>query len=206
MSFDEFFRRRLTQSTNDVYRGRQLAKLPEDLRTYQHIIEETQPEAIVELGTSYGASAIWFADQLRMLTHDGGLVVTVDLHEPKRRIDDLAVCFVKGDLEDQQVVDRVHDLVGDGRAMVVEDSAHSYSSTMLALGLYSDLVASHCYFVVEDGAVDEPDIVPAEWHDRGVQKAVERFCAERPDFQRQWLAPYGITSNHGGWLQRDGHG
>lgn len=201
----DFYRQRLAQSVSESYRGRKMAKLPEDLRTYQHIIEDTQPEVIVELGTHEGGSAQWFADQSLLLTprtYGGSVVVTVDTHQRGKPIDDPAIRFIQGSLTDQRVVDEVHREVGGRRAMVVEDSAHTYDITIQALTLYSGLVASGCYFVVEDGAVDEPAIVPGEWHHRGVQKAVTRFCEERPDFERQWLAPYGITSNHGGWLKR----
>ena len=48
MSMTDYWADRLTQTMTDTYRDRRIAKLPEDLRVYQHIIWETQPEFFIE--------------------------------------------------------------------------------------------------------------------------------------------------------------
>ena len=199
-SVREFWKRRLAQHMDDTYRGRRLAKMPEDLRTYQHVIEDSQPTTIVELGTYQGGSALWFADQLSIF---GGKarVVTVDIAPVVPLLGDPRIHLLTGDLADPKIVKQVYRLVKGQRVMVVDDSAHTHESTGAALRNYADLVSPGCWFVVEDGIVDDPDLVLDSWHTRGVQPAVEEFLAENPRFVRHEMAMYGLTTDIGGWLQ-----
>ena len=87
--------------------------------------------------------------------------------------------------------------------MVVEDSAHTYVVTAKALELYHDLVAPGCYFVVEDGIVEDEEVCPPKWYSPGsVGKAITEFIDAHPGFQRQDLAHYELTMNIEGWLFR----
>lgn len=191
---------RLQMHTRDTYRGRLLCKFPEDLRTYQHVIEDSAPEVIVELGSQDGGSAQWFADQLQTFFGKGE-VISVDT-APVRPLDRPDITFIQGDLTSPEVIDKVFAQVGDRSCMVVEDSAHTYPVTLAALELYSDLVQGSTWFVVEDGVVDEDHLRLSGWP-RGVQQAVTEFCAsERGQrFNRLSLTPYGLTCHHDGWLR-----
>lgn len=195
---ESFWRRRLAQHTQDTYRGRILAKMPEDLRVYQHLIEESGPDVIVELGTYDGGSAIWFADQLTVM-RGGGRVITVDIRQPSAPITDERVAYINLPLA--EAYDAVASLIPAGaRVMVAEDSAHVYQSTIDALRLFSGLVTKGCWFVVEDGVVDEPISI---WAGGGVQPAIADFLAT-PDgarFAQHDLAIYGLTTDHNGWLE-----
>lgn len=190
---------RLSQHTSDRYRGRCLAKMPEDLRVYQHLIDACRPNVIVELGTYDGGSAVWFADQLDTFC-GGGLVITIDLRFPTERLSDERIVSFEGDLSES--FERISSHIPPGsRVMVVDDSAHTYASTSDALRLYAPLVTPGSWFVVEDGVVDEPISI---WGGSGgVQPAVRDFLAtpggER--FRQHHLAIYGITTNHNGWLE-----
>jgi len=197
-SFRDYWTDRLRQHLDDRYKGRQLAKMPEDLRTYQHVIEASKPDVIIELGSGSGGSAVWFADQLQVLC-GGGSVITVDISEPQLPLGDPRVTFVQGDLA--VASERVHAIVPlDKRVMLVDDSAHTYQSTMNALTLYADLVTPGCWFVVEDGVVDESISV---WNGAGVQPAIRDFLNTENGsrFEQQDLALYGLTTDFGGWLE-----
>lgn len=199
--FEEYWRRRAVESLTETYRGRGMAKMPEDLRTYERVIWETRPAAILELGTFEGGSALWFADRLRTLC-DGGLVVTVDI-TARGYLHDPLVEHITGDLKSPEVVEEVHRKLAGRRVMVSEDSFHSYDSTLSALTLYSDLVAPGCYFVVEDGIVEQQPFCPPNWYAPGsVGRAIEDFLSVTPGWKREYLAPYTLTTDHGGWLKR----
>ncbi len=200
-----FWRDRLALHTRDTYKGRTLAKMPEDLRTYQHVIERTRPDLIIELGTYDGGSALWFADQLQVLCDVQGLsVITVEKH-PRVKIEDPRVLEYRGvDLADKGVIDEIGYLAANRRVMVVEDSAHTYESTLAALNGYGEMVSLDCYFVVEDGVVDEPRLTI--WNGGGVQPAITDFLNTElgSRFSRHELAPYGLTTDHHGWLRAGG--
>lgn len=198
----QFWKARLVLHHFDMYKGLHIAKLPEDLRTYEHVIWETQPEVIVELGGgSVGASALWFADRLDSLC-GGGKVVSIE-QEPMRAdiapMDDSRIVFVTGDLTSKKVVSRVKRLTKGKRTMVIEDSRHDYDTTLAALRLYSPLVQEGQFFVVEDTIVDDAEM--SIFGDHGVLPAVLDFIKEEPRFVQQNLDIYGITMHSGGWLQ-----
>ena len=197
----EFYQARLAQSTShtDFYKGREMAKMPEDLRVYQHLIEISRPEVIVELGTYHGGSAIWFADQLDVLC-GGGRVVTVDVNLVP--FGDDRIIPLTGALDDRDVVAAVHAVATGKRVLVSEDSAHTYRTTMAALEHYAELVMTGGWFVVEDAVVDNPDL--NVWHgEGGVVPAIEEFLRVESGsrFVRHDLDLYGVTSNPGGWLE-----
>lgn len=199
MSLRAYWHHRLRLHFEERYKGRSLVKFPEDLRTYESVIERTQPTVIVELGTNDGGSALWFADRLRDLVGPQAFVVTVDVVSAS--LPD-GILFIHGDLRAQGVQDAVRQAVAGRRVMVIDDSAHSDATTTGALEGYGDLVSEGCYFVVEDGIVDEPEL--SVWPSVfGVQPAIERFLATERGarFEREWLAPYGLTMHVGGWLR-----
>lgn len=206
-SLRSYWQKRLWQHHRDFYKGRHLMKLPEDLRTYQHVIEACRPEVILEFGTGFGASAIWFADQLQVLLGEGE-VVTIGNHpippgDPLHDdfLADKRITFIEGDLLDEAVVKRVHDLCGHKRVMVCEDSGHTRMTTYGALSLYSDLVPKGSWFVVEDGIVDVPTL--SIWDPTGVKPSIEKFLASEQGqrFVGHDLSIYGVSMHIDGWLE-----
>ena len=205
----DYWQRRLHQHHYDYYKGRSLMKLPEDLRVYQHLIERIKPELILEFGTGFGASAVWFADQLDTFC-GGGDVVTVGNHPVPNDSDtgrafheDERITFVEGDLTNPKIVARVHELCAGKRVMICEDSAHTYSNTLFVLREYSDLIQPGGWFVVEDGIIDEPEI--SIWNSGGVQPAIKDFreTEQGSRFMQHDLAFYGITMHFNGWLEAE---
>jgi cephalosporin hydroxylase len=194
----EYVKRRQYQATHDRYKGHILSKTPEDLRVYQQVIWAIQPQVIVELGTNDGGSAMWFADQLRTMTEWTPVeVITVDV-VMMQTIPDPDVTFLHGTTV--ELIDEVHQRVGDRRTMVVEDSAHTYENTLAVLRGYADLVSSGSFFVVEDGIVDEP--YKYSQFQGEVQGPIKVFLDEHPEFIGHDLRPYVFGMHHNGWLER----
>jgi len=202
------------------YAGVPMLKMPEDLRVYEHILWLARVEVVVELGTHAGGTALWFRDRLRTLASYGHIrspkvvAVGLDIGPATSMLagasPDYAseITLVEGDVTDQAVADRVHDLVPAGSScLVIDDSAHTHETTTAALAYYSDLVQPGGFFVVEDGCVDVEEMrVEAEWP-RGVIPAIHEFL-ESPEGssfeQRRDLELYGLTCHIEGYLQRRG--
>lgn len=202
-SIDLWRQRLATHTTNDTYKGRALVKFPEDLRIYQRVIEASQPEVIVELGSWDGGSAVWFADQLRTFQYGGGHVVSIDIN-PVTPTHDHNVTFIQGDATDPHLFEMIGDIIGDRTCMVVEDSAHTYEITSAILSLYPRLVTPGQWLVVEDGVVDIEELRLPGWP-RGVIPAIDEFLATPfgATFTQHHLDQYILTCHPGGWLQKD---
>ena len=211
-----YWRDRLRQHTSDVYADVRLSKLPEDLRTYEHLLWADRPDTVIEIGTQYGASALWFRDRLRTLESYGLIdeprVVSVDINQSDARLNlervdpnyAESIHLIEADVREPAVADEVAGLVGK-RCLVVEDSAHDYDTTYAALTAFSRFVPVGGYLIVEDGSVDVEALRIADDWPHGVLQALRDWLAsdEGRKFElRRDLELYGITSHPSGFLQR----
>lgn len=171
-------------------------KIVEDLDRYSIVLEQTQPDVIVECGTWRGGSALWFANQ-------GFDVVTVD-------VDKAAVCAearqhsritcVTGDSVALETVASVAELVAGRRVMVVLDSDHHTDHVGREIDRYAPLVSIGCYLVVEDGIVQWMEGEPSRPGPLGV---IERLAASD-----RWVRDVEIETKHpvtmhpAGWWRR----
>jgi cephalosporin hydroxylase len=213
----EFWLARARQHTTDSYAGIPIAKFPEDLRTYEHLLWQMRANVVIEIGTWSGASALWFRDRLRTM-QDYGLVdsprvISIDLDQ-KAAVAAVAavdpgygetITFVESDVCDLALPGQVAgQLPENARCFVVEDSAHVYETTRAALLGFARFVPVGGYLVVEDGCVDVEEMRLDDWP-RGVLPALAEWLAS-PDgegFQVQRdLELYGMSCHPQGFLQR----
>jgi cephalosporin hydroxylase len=223
----DYWRRRIDQHHDESWAGVPMAKLAEDLRVYQHLLWESRADTVVEAGTKWGGSLLWFRDQLRTFAGYGRLgheprVIGVDLAtEHAATLLDRAderwreqITLVEGDVRDPETVKRVDAEVEPlGRCLVVEDAAHTGDVTRAALEGLAHLVPKGGFFVVEDTHVDverlhpegPPMIRQLGVRSGGVREAIADWLetAEGREFElRDDLELYGVTTNPGGYLQR----
>jgi cephalosporin hydroxylase len=208
---------RARQHTADSYAGLPLAKFPEDLRTYEHLLWQARTNVVIEIGTWKGASALWFRDRLRtMQSYDriaAPRVISIDINQTVA-IEGVAavdpsykntITFLEGDIRDPALPERVaRHLPEAARCLVVEDSAHIYETTQAALLGFARFVPVDGYFVVEDGSVDV-DQMRLEYWPRGVLPAIADWLEspEGASFRvRRDLELYGMSCHPGGFLQR----
>jgi len=193
-----YLRERLKLVFEDSYKGVQMLKFPEDLRAYERFMWEMSADAVVELGVGAGGSTLWFRDRLAAAT-GGGVVIAVDVNPDPGLPED--VIYVQADIRDSDLPDRVAALLpADARPFIVEDTAHTYETTIAALEGFSRLVPEGGYFVVEDAVVDIDDLRMLEEWPRGVRQALDDWLARNPRFSRV-PAPYIVTCHPVGFLR-----
>jgi len=195
-----------------------MSKFPEDLRVYEHLLWLMRPEAVIEIGAQYGGSALWFRDRLDALGRYCGVsnphVISIDTElAPARAALEAAdpeyattITLLEGDVRDPSLVAAVEALLPPGaRCFVVEDSAHTYETTMAALVGFAQFVPAGGFFVVEDGCVDVDEMRAADDWPRGVLPALRDWLgteAGQAFTVRRDLELYGISCHPEGFLQR----
>jgi cephalosporin hydroxylase len=217
-SIRDYWLKRALQHTNDRYAGVPLSKFPEDLRVYEHLLWAARPNTVIEIGTDFGGSALWFRDRLASLTRYGGhasprvISIDIDIDRPRAALADadpeyaVAITLVEGNVLDPQLPTVVAELLmPDARCFIVEDSAHTYETTYAALDGFSRFVATGGFFVVEDGCVDVDEMRASPDWPRGVLPALHDWLktSAAADFDvRRDLEIYGISCHPEGFLQR----
>ncbi len=208
---------RVARHKQDSYAGVRLAKFPEDLRVYEHLIWASKPNVVIEIGTLRGGSALWFRDRLRTLRSYGRigepLVVSIDIEPDLARAGVLTadpsskgIEVIGGDVTDPDLPGEVEALLpADARCLVVEDSAHVFDTTTAALRGFARFVPLRGFFVVEDGCVDVEELRLKEDWPRGVLPALHEWLATEQGSRfvvREDLELYGLSCHPQGFLQR----
>jgi cephalosporin hydroxylase len=223
ISLDEplqsYWTKRALQAFADSYVGIPMIKFPEDLRVYEHLLWTWAPNVVIEVGANAGGSALWFRDRLQTLAHYGRIngrprVISIDLDVSlaKRTLADVdarydeTIILVESDIRDESTSATIESLLpSDARCMVVEDSGHTYETTMGALDALARFVPPGGLFVVEDGCVDVEEMRADPNWPRGVLPAIHDWLETnlgRSFVVRRDLELYGVTSHPGGFLQR----
>ena len=173
--------------------GVSVIKKPSDLFIYQEIIWETRPQFLVETGSKYGGSALFFASVFDMLGE--GQIVSVDIDDTAARtVSHPRVTFIVGSSVSDEVIGKVRQAVGAKTCMVSLDSDHSAPHVLREMELYSDLVSPGNYLVVEDTGI----------RGNGPANAVREFLRSRTDLKRDpSREKFMVTSCRGGFLRKE---
>jgi cephalosporin hydroxylase len=209
--FDSAVPRKLLDSIQsgvmkNSYRGIPLLKSPFDICLYMQLISRLKPLTVLEIGTKFGGSALWFAD---MLTTHGlaGRVVTVDIN-PRVQFSDDRIVVKRGDARS---LDKVFtDSFIDSLArpwLVVEDSAHLFDTTLAVLRYFDQKLVPGDYIVIEDGVLSYFSGRRYREYKDGPNLAVKEFLSANGD--RYSIDTtlcdhfgYNVTYNPNGWLKR----
>jgi len=180
-----------------------MIKIDEDVERYRYVIEDTEPEVIVECGTATGASAEWFSNF-------GPDVITVDVYDSvdsSRRLRcGSKVKWLIGSSIDSNIEKQIRDFAANKKCMVILDSDHHACHVLAEMKLYHDIVTPECYMVVEDGVFrwlpHDPD---KQWPGgHGPLEAIETFLPNHKEFMRDENVEslYPITMDPAGWLRK----
>lgn len=189
-------------------------KLHDDMQRYFEIIEATRPEVIVETGTKFGGSALWFKAVGGQLGYEID-VITVDIDKTfseQARREFPGIHWIIGDSLDPAVFLAVTDLIDGRRTMVSLDSEHAAPHVAAEINTYGPLVTPGCYLVVEDGIFDLVDTkyahlggsrIPAEG---GPLLAIGQTLARDSTWKRDAKIENLTSRSHhpaGFWLKRE---
>jgi cephalosporin hydroxylase len=191
-----------------TYMGHKLWKWPCDLQLYAEVIWEVKPHVIVETGTAFGGSALYYA---HLLDNIGwGKVVSVDLNPvqhsyPKHP----RIAYVGGKSSTSaEALAEVRGFVNawcepkssKGRCMVILDSDHAKGHVLAELNAYAGFVSPASYLVVEDTNVNGHPVYLE--HGPGPQEALDAWLPKHPDFKvDEGRASKYLLSFHT-WLRR----
>lgn len=183
------------------WRGVQVVKFPADLILYAQTIWTLKPDFIIETGTKYGGSALFFADMLDLFVGGNSRVITVDVESRPLPAHD-RITYITGSSSDPVVVEQVKAQmphVGGritGNVMVVLDSDHSSRHVKRELRLYGPLVTHRQFMVVEDCYMRDQTV-------KGPGIAVEWYLTKTSKFVREPVEDQFIFAvTRGGWLRR----
>jgi len=179
------------------WRGVNILKFPSDLALYQEVIHETRPEVIVEIGTKFGGSALFFQDMLD-LNGAGGKVITIDILDQVREKDTRIEYLISSSL-DKELIKDIKKRVMGRRVMVVVDGNHNRRHVKWELYHYHAMVPTGMYLVVEDCYIEKN----GKLKKYGPCEAKEWFLKTKRGFEEvDRCERYLVGVTMGGWLRR----
>ena len=179
--------------------GRPIQKTPFDVWIIQEIICDTKPKVIIEIGNASGGSALYFASIFDCLGF--GRIIGIDINSDGiKDLNHNRITWITGDATDNLIFKKVQQLIKpDDKIMVIEDSSHTYDSTLTILEKYSQLVSEGYYFIVEDTICKEEYITDGP--KPGPYEAVHKFLETHSEFKiDKTREKFYLTYNPDGYL------
>lgn len=218
----DLWHRQVIQHHQESYRGIGLAKFPQDLWSYEKLIDLSQPEVILEIGINEGGFTRWLHDRLLIAqTFNPAsqprtvIGIDIDIDKPKRNLAGLLNNPVEGvnlelfqcNLLDAKSLrdakDRIVDIVGSRPLLIIEDSGHSYETTKASLDTFPPLLKPGEWLVVEDTCVDIEALREMPSWPRGALSATDDFLANNDALERtSFNHIYEITCHPYGFLRK----
>jgi len=185
--------------------GVNVQKNPCDLVIIQELITKVRPDFIVETGTRYGGSALFFASICELIGN--GQVISIDKDSSNLKSDIIdtiptseRITFLTGESVDPNIVKTVEEKL-EGSVMVLLDSWHSEDYVLKELSIYSRMVTTGSYLIVEDTHVWNP--VPWAYKDLGPMEALKTFMKDNTEFEAdKKCEKLEFTFNPDGYLKR----
>lgn len=179
--------------------GVPIAKAPTDMIAYAEILHETRPDLLIETGTWFGGSALYFAHLMDILSK--GRVISIDIQKHDARPKHPRITYAVGSSTDPDAIAWLAGEAADRRTMVILDSDHRKRHVAAELAAYAPLVSQGHYLVVEDTNVNGH---PVEWKQGpGPMEALDDWLPDHPEFERDSRPErFMLTFNPSGWLCR----
>ncbi len=187
---------------NTSWLGVPTLKCPLDLWIYQEIIFKVKPNIIIECGTFRGGSALFMASVCDSINH--GLIITIDINNTSQKLSHQRIKYFIGSSTSKETVAQCKSLIGDtDRVMVILDSNHSKDHVLKELMIYSKLVTSGSYLIVEDTNLNGHPIHPKFGPVPGPMEAVKEFLSQNNNFiTDKSQEKFHLTFNPSGYLRK----
>ena len=184
---------------NTYWLGVKSEKCPSDLWVYQEIINDVQPDKIIESGTFMGGTALFLASICDLVNR--GKIITIDILN-RECLKHERIKYVIGSSVAEQTINEIQSLVNNKeKVMVILDSDHSMEHVLKELRIYSQFVSVGSYLIVEDtnlnGHPVQPNFGP------GPMEAVDEFLRQNDSFViDKSKEKFHLTFNPRGYLLR----
>lgn len=176
------------------WRGIHVIKFPTDLMLYAEQIWNNKPDCIIETGTKFGGSALFFADILSLFCNNSK-VITVDIKDMVAERD-LRIEYLIGSSADRKIFEYIKNRVIGKKVMVILDSDHRYNHVRRELRLYGRLVTPGQFLVVEDSYMRN-EVMKSPGHAiKWYLDRTKKYVMESPEEK------YFVALTRGGWLRR----
>lgn len=187
--------------------GVKTLKSPSDMWNYQEILSALKPSLVVEFGTRFGGSALFFAAVMRQLGRRFRVIsVDIDVETISAQTKgDPDIELITLSSVDPRVAQRIASARREypGAAFAILDSDHSKAHVLSEMKLLRPLLVSGDYLVIEDSNVNGHPVYAS--HGPGPFEAMEEYFREHPDdYRRDDLreAKFGFTFATKGFLIR----
>ena len=198
---------------NEVWEGTRFLgvttnKSVSDMWNYQEILSELVPSVVVEFGTRFGGSALFFSVIGRAVNPDLK-VLSVDIShaevDPKVH-EDASITLVTASSADTAVADRIRGIrqAWPGKVFFILDSDHRKNHVLAELDLLRGVIAPGDYLVVEDGNINGNPVLP-NWGE-GPKEALDEYFKNYPDdytMDSAREAKFGFTFAPSGFLLKN---
>jgi cephalosporin hydroxylase len=179
-----------------------------DMWNYQEILFELKPSLVIEFGSAYGGSALFFASVMRQIG-EPFKVLSVDISQG--RVDPAArrdpdILFVESRSTVPAVAEQIQRLKSDfpGKVFAILDSDHSMNHVLAEMKLLRPLLSAGDYLIVEDSNINGHPVLPG-WGP-GPYEAIETYEHEFPNDYKHDVAredKFGWTYAPNGFLIRN---
>ncbi len=201
---------------NFEWLGRPVIQYPQDIIIVQEVINEVNPDIIIEIGVAHGGSIIFSASILELLGKKDSFVlgIDVDIREHNKKEIEKSPMFkriklVEGSSIDQKTVDQIEKYIdADKRVMVILDSMHTHEHVLKELNIYSKYVSKNSYIIVQDTHIE--DLPDEFWdnrpwsHGNSPKTAVFEFIEKNANYEvdNYYEDKAMITCAKSGFLKR----
>jgi len=192
-------------------------QLADDLMLLQRIVAGIRPALIVETGTKYGGSALFFASMLELLDLPQSRIITVDLCETEAARQVLTSHRLGRYVQERLVASSLDPAVlatvraaagaAEGPVMVFLDDWHGGDHVLAELHAYGPFVGPDGLLIVSDTTFADLAGTPVapfrSLQHSNPRTAIEGFLRANADFERteRFLLP-GLSNFADGLLQR----
>lgn len=178
------------------WEGIRIYKYPSDLFLYSEIIFKNKPDIIIETGTLYGGSALFFARLFDIIGN--GRVISMDItykNTPKHP----RIKYIISNSVEPSLIIQLKKLCKNKKIMVILDSNHHKEHVLREMELYGELVSKNQYMVVEDGSIGH---IVFKNFGEGPYEAIKSFMFKNSDFKidKKIENKFLITQNTNGYL------
>jgi len=196
--------------SNTYWRGVVSHKAPTDMWNYQEIIHEIKPSVVLEVGTRFGGSTLFFSDVMKAVHQTSAYkILTVDIdhdsinsqlnREPRVEI----LTAPSASLRVQRRLKELRDEL-PGSLFVILDGDHGADNVTLELQMISQVLRRGDYVVVEDTNLDGHEFaVHPNWGPCPYDAVIQFLAMNREFFRRdlQRERKFGFSQSMAGFLR-----